>query len=101
MAFLRRLGDASVLVVAPRLTTSSLSTWPLGAEYWADTRVTLPETVPTDTFYNVLTGEVCRFERREGVAQMRIGDALKVLPIGLFINVSALTPSADLNEPAA
>ena len=59
-AFARRRGNASVLVIVPRLVAGLLNDKelpPVGPEIWADTRIVLPPGNSVEAYRNALTGE--------------------------------------------
>ncbi len=80
VAFARRQGPTSALVVAPRLTTGlvRVGEWPLG-EVWGDTRLVLPEGAPR-AWRDALAGG----ERRTGPSA-RLAELLVELPVALWI----------------
>jgi (1->4)-alpha-D-glucan 1-alpha-D-glucosylmutase len=86
VAFTRRHGDSAIIAIVPRLFATLGKGWPVGKEVWKDTRLVFPEGWSASTFYNVLTGERCAIERREGITQIFVGDLLSSLPVALLIN---------------
>jgi (1->4)-alpha-D-glucan 1-alpha-D-glucosylmutase len=76
-AFARIHAGAAVLTVVPRLLARrGADSLPLGAEYWADTRVVVPENMTT--FRNAFTEE-----RVHGVT-LALGDVLASFPVALL-----------------
>ncbi len=62
-AFVRSLGDRVLIVVVPRLVAQLAAGQrkpPLGPEVWADTRLSLPQRLASQTYRNLFTGEVLR-----------------------------------------
>ncbi len=60
-AFMRILAERPVIVVVPRLYARLLGNdetrLPLGPEVWSNTVIVLPDTLPAQSYTNVLTGE--------------------------------------------
>ena len=76
IAFERRLGDRTLLAVAPRLI--SRPGFPATGDLWKDTLLA-PRT-PTGAWRNILTGE-----RAPAAPTLRLGDLLRDLPVGVFL----------------
>ena len=81
VAFLRRLDDASVLVVVPRLVATLLNGGdnnaglpPVGPDIWDDTYLLLPATT-CDNYRNVFTGKSLQPHR---VDEIEGGDFMKI-----------------------
>jgi (1->4)-alpha-D-glucan 1-alpha-D-glucosylmutase len=87
VAFVRRLGPTTVLVVAPRLVTTLVGFeggHPLGSSVWGDTRIQIPNEWAAKSYRNVFTGEtITPPEAGEG-ASIGIGDVLRVCPVSML-----------------
>ena len=82
-AFARVHAGAAVLTIVPRLLARRGGDGlPLGAEYWADTRVAVPAGVPP-AFRNDFTGE------RVHGATLAVGDVLATFPLALLESEAA------------
>ena len=82
VAFARRLGNTSVLVVVPRLISSMLNDAnlpPIGVQIWEDTHVLLPPGLGRKS-QNVFTGEVAEAEARVNLSQV-----LAEFPVALCV----------------
>jgi (1->4)-alpha-D-glucan 1-alpha-D-glucosylmutase len=84
VAFARRLGDQTLVAVAPRMLAQMdlVANQPaVGEPAWADTALDLAVLPPGSRLSNVLTGEV-HFLRDQ---KLQLGAALAQLPVGLFV----------------
>jgi (1->4)-alpha-D-glucan 1-alpha-D-glucosylmutase len=82
-AFARVHADAAVLTVVPRLLARrGADSLPVGADYWADTRVAVPAGVPA-AFRNDFTGE-----RVHGTS-LAVADVLATFPVALLESEAA------------
>jgi (1->4)-alpha-D-glucan 1-alpha-D-glucosylmutase len=82
-AFARVHAATAVLTVVPRLLARRGGDGlPVGAEYWADTRVAVPAGVP-HAFRNDFTGE------RVHGATLAVGDVLATFPVALLESEAA------------
>ncbi len=82
VAFLRKLCDASLLVVAPRLISTLLgnaASAPVGAQVWEDTRLVLPQCECGKKYVSALSQDAT-----EATAEIRLSDLLAQFPVGLF-----------------
>jgi (1->4)-alpha-D-glucan 1-alpha-D-glucosylmutase len=83
VAFVRKSGATSVLVVVPRLVASLLNGAdipPIGTQVWEDTRLVLPFCGCDNEYQNVLTGEALAME-----APISVSKALAQLPVALCV----------------
>jgi (1->4)-alpha-D-glucan 1-alpha-D-glucosylmutase len=91
LAFARRLGDSSAVVVAPRLVAPLLAEgrWlPVGAASWGDTRLLLPQEDVGRSYCNVVTGETLRAPR-SGRAALPVAAVLRACPVALLRSVES------------
>lgn len=81
VAFLRRNGEQSALIVVPRRMAklSVLLRPPLGRRIWRDTALELPADTPT-TWRNVFTGERCQVEN----GRLEVAEVFRHFPVGLL-----------------
>jgi (1->4)-alpha-D-glucan 1-alpha-D-glucosylmutase len=83
VAFVRRLGADSLLVVTPRLVAGLVNDGdypPLGAHVWGDTRISLPYGASLKKYRNVLTGKLF-----EAVTEVSVAEILLDFPVALCI----------------
>ncbi|KIH78064.1 (1-_4)-alpha-D-glucan 1-alpha-D-glucosylmutase [Geoalkalibacter ferrihydriticus] len=82
LAYARRLGDQTALVVVPRLLTELVETgtWPLGEDVWGDTEILLPEGMQ-GPWRDSLSGR-----ELEGAGSLNAGRLLQDLPLALLFN---------------
>jgi (1->4)-alpha-D-glucan 1-alpha-D-glucosylmutase len=83
-AFARVDGSDAALTVFPRLLARrGVDALPLGREYWADTRLTLPASL-AGRYRNVFTGERVETEAAAEGAGLPLGAILATFPLGLL-----------------
>jgi (1->4)-alpha-D-glucan 1-alpha-D-glucosylmutase len=83
VAFARRFGTTSVLVVVPRLVAGLLHDIdlpPIGPRIWEDTHVLLPFCCTREKYRNVLTGEVL-----DSDGEISVSKALAEFPVALCV----------------
>jgi (1->4)-alpha-D-glucan 1-alpha-D-glucosylmutase len=81
VAFQRRLGERTLVAVAPRLfvaLTAPDDRWPLGEAVWQDTSLMIPD----GTFTDSLSGS--RVTCRDG--KLFLGDVLRACPVAILTN---------------
>jgi (1->4)-alpha-D-glucan 1-alpha-D-glucosylmutase len=83
VAYARRLGATTLLVIAPRLVAgllkdSDLS--PIGSQIWEDTHVVLPTSDGRKMYQNVLTGELL-----DAGAEIFVSEVLAKFPLALCL----------------
>ena len=86
-AFARRLGDATALVIAPRLAlglTGGAEQPPLGEAVWGTTHLVLPDAREGDRYQNELTGETLTVGRGEGGLGLPLASLLAHCPVALL-----------------
>ena len=88
VAFSRKAGDTSVLVVVPRLlgtllSESDIDRPPVGNELWADTRIQLPFDGVSRRYRNVLTGKLLNPAARE----LSVAELLGEFPVALYTSI--------------
>jgi (1->4)-alpha-D-glucan 1-alpha-D-glucosylmutase len=90
LAFLRTLGQSSILVVAPRLCARLLNNEPMipsGAEIWGDTVIRISE-APEQEFCNIFTGEPARFEQSgDGTAVLPLAAVFGTFPVAILSSI--------------
>jgi (1->4)-alpha-D-glucan 1-alpha-D-glucosylmutase len=86
-AFARRYRGEWAMVIVPRLTTRLVdeNRLPVGKEVWNETDVSLPKGAPT-RWVNVFSDE--NVETNAGPSKLALGDALRKLPVGLFVRTT-------------
>jgi len=85
IAFARRAGRASLIVVAARLPATLMGgelRWPVGPETWGDTEVVLPANWSASRMIEALTGR----DLPVGPAALRIAEALDAFPLAVLIS---------------
>jgi (1->4)-alpha-D-glucan 1-alpha-D-glucosylmutase len=80
IAFARKLDRQSAVVIAPRLS-SRVGFPPIG-DRWKDTTIELPEGFPLERWRQVFTGHEFWIKER----QIRVADALSILPVAILAN---------------
>lgn len=83
VAFLRRSGSASLLVVAPRLIATLLNNSdgpPIGPQIWEDTRIMLPSCDCRKKYQSALTGRLL-----DTKAEISVAETLEDFPVGLCL----------------
>jgi len=81
VSFARRFENKRIVVIAPRLS-SRIGFPPIG-ELWKDTAIELPETLSLEKAHDLLTCRPVCLQHR----QLKIADALSVLPFAVITNV--------------
>jgi len=86
-ALARRYRGEWGMVIVPRFTTRLVdkNRLPVGKEVWDETHVLLPKGAPT-RWVNVITDE--SVETSTGPNKLALGDALRKLPVGLFVRTN-------------
>jgi len=87
LAFVRKYGSATVLVIVPCLVAGLLNDIdlsPLGAAIWADTRIVLPPSMRCGSYRNALTGEDLSPQSEGGKATIAVAKILAEFPAGLL-----------------
>ncbi len=97
VALARRLGDVTIVAVAPRLCRDLCGAncrLPLGARIWRDTRLWLPGGDDSGDFHDAFTGAVLTPTRDEDRHNLYLTDVLGLLPVALLVRPwkSALDP---------
>ena len=88
VAFLRKFGSTSVLIVVPRLVAGLLNELdlpPMGAEVWKDTRILLPSCGRSQAYRNIYTGEALDLQEGDTNPTIRVSDALAEFPVALYL----------------
>jgi (1->4)-alpha-D-glucan 1-alpha-D-glucosylmutase len=86
-AFERSLNGSSIIVVAPRFCSRLIvdsDGLPLGPDVWRDTRIMLPHGNAADSYRNIFTGEVLRFDHKEGQLSLDLQEILQLFPVALL-----------------
>jgi (1->4)-alpha-D-glucan 1-alpha-D-glucosylmutase len=88
VAFARKAGTRSVVVVVPRLIGGLLNDFdrpPIGPEIWEDTRVLLPACNRSEKYQNAFTGETIEPETADGQTKIGVSDILANFPVALCL----------------
>jgi (1->4)-alpha-D-glucan 1-alpha-D-glucosylmutase len=87
VAFARRSGTTSVVVVAPRLIAGLLNdadVAPIGSQIWGDTRVRLPLCSCSTKYRNAFTGGALDLRENEGDGGISLAKMLADFPVALY-----------------
>jgi (1->4)-alpha-D-glucan 1-alpha-D-glucosylmutase len=87
VAFARRAGDQTAVVIVPRLPVqlgNGRYRAPHGTEVWQDTRLILPGDWPSKTWRDVLTDASSAVVSERGNAALRLADVLGRFPVALL-----------------
>lgn len=85
-AYERRLGETSIIVVAPRFFTRLVAgpgELPLGQAVWQTTRLVLPPGDDGGGYRNIFTGEICEAVREDGRI-LYLGELMADFPVSLL-----------------
>ncbi|HEX9112481.1 MAG TPA: malto-oligosyltrehalose synthase [Terriglobales bacterium] len=88
VAFARKSGTTSALVVIPRLVAGLLNDIdlpPIGPRIWDDTYVLLPLRNGSEKCRNAFTGEVLDLQKTDEYAQIGVSKALAQFPVALCL----------------
>jgi (1->4)-alpha-D-glucan 1-alpha-D-glucosylmutase len=88
VAFLRKFGTKSLLVVAPRLFAGllkDLEVPPTGPEVWSDTSILLPPASGSKDYQNIYTGDVLDRQDAGTGSAIRLSRALAEFPVALYL----------------
>ena len=80
-------GAPVVVAAIPRLSSTLVSAdklWPLGAEAWGDTVLSVPAGIADRRYRNALTGEVLRPRQQEGAFVFDARNLFRHLPVALL-----------------
>jgi (1->4)-alpha-D-glucan 1-alpha-D-glucosylmutase len=87
VAFARVSGEASCLIVVPRMMVQLVGfpseTLPVG-EIWGDTTLALPGSMSAKRFWNVFTAELINVEEGSAGPELPVRNLLAHFPVGLF-----------------
>jgi (1->4)-alpha-D-glucan 1-alpha-D-glucosylmutase len=86
-AFARRLGEAVVLAVVPRLAarlTGGGRELPVGPGVWRGTALLLPDGIARQGFRDAFTGAILETGERDGGRILRLADVLAGFPVALL-----------------
>jgi (1->4)-alpha-D-glucan 1-alpha-D-glucosylmutase len=86
VAFIRKLENARVLVVVPRLIASLLGDreiLPIGPQVWEDTHILLPACGCDQQYRNVLTGDILSAEKDNSSVRIDLSYALAQFPVAI------------------
>ncbi len=87
-AFVRRLGDDSVVVAVPRLLASLIldsDQAPLGEAVWDDTRLELPDEVSEVAWRNIFTREQVSIAKQDGRRSLAAREVFAHFPVALLV----------------
>jgi (1->4)-alpha-D-glucan 1-alpha-D-glucosylmutase len=88
VAFARKFGTTTALVVVPRLIAGLLNDIdlpPIGAQIWEDTHLLLPSQSCSQNCRNALTGEVLALQKAGEYARIGISEVLGTFPVTLCL----------------
>ncbi|TFE67285.1 malto-oligosyltrehalose synthase [Methylacidiphilum sp. Yel] len=93
-AFLRQQADHWIIAIVPRFCTELCKEgeFPVGSAIWHDTIVTLPEEAPLEWSSLLVDGEKRKWDRK-----VNVGEALEVLPVGLWCGQATKREQTELN----
>ncbi|MGD1704855.1 malto-oligosyltrehalose synthase [Dapis sp. BLCC M229] len=93
VAFSRKWGDTTAIIIAPRLLTKLVQEgeYPLGEQVWHETRICLPSGSSL-VWKNVITQQVLQGEQED---TLWIRDVLSHFPVALLINEGGKTSNAS------
>jgi (1->4)-alpha-D-glucan 1-alpha-D-glucosylmutase len=94
VAFARVLDERALITIVPRLSASVSSLehpFPVGPECWKTSRVLLPPELGSRRYRNVLTGQYVEPTRTATQSWIFVGEALRVLPVGVLVGGSRLS----------
>jgi (1->4)-alpha-D-glucan 1-alpha-D-glucosylmutase len=87
VAFMRRLGASTALVVVPRLVAGLLDdaeSSPIGNRIWKDTYICLPACECSKNYRNAFTGEVADLSKISIQSGLEISNVLAEFPLALY-----------------
>lgn len=87
VAFARRHATGTVIVAVPRLLTQLTTPahfLPVGADSWGSSRLLLPPECATQTYRNVLTGEVVRADDANAPPGLSLAAVFQTCPVALL-----------------
>jgi (1->4)-alpha-D-glucan 1-alpha-D-glucosylmutase len=87
VAFTRKLGPATALVVAPRLIAGLLEENqhpPIGSRLWSETRLNLSRLARHSRLTNIFTGETLSIDQDEGRQGLELSAIFSAFPVALF-----------------
>jgi (1->4)-alpha-D-glucan 1-alpha-D-glucosylmutase len=88
VAFARKSGTTTALVVVPRLVAGLLNDIdlpPIGPRVWDDTHVLLPFPSISEKCRNAFTGEVLDLQKTDEYAKIDVSKALAEFPVALYL----------------
>jgi (1->4)-alpha-D-glucan 1-alpha-D-glucosylmutase len=86
-AFARRLGNSTVLVIAPRLFAGLMQQkedLPFGKEVWKNSSIIVPFDVPGVRYRNIFTGETLTAVMHEGATVLYLSEIISDFPVALM-----------------
>jgi (1->4)-alpha-D-glucan 1-alpha-D-glucosylmutase len=86
-AFVRRIGNNRILIVAPRFFTSLISQpteLPLGKTVWDDTFIVIPIAEPGAQYINIFTGEMITAKNYKDVTALHLSDIFSNFPVAML-----------------
>ena len=89
VAFARLLDERALITIVPRLSASVCSPehpFPVGPGCWKTSRILLPPELGSRRYRNVLTGECIEPTRTATQSWIFVGEALRVLPVGVLVD---------------
>lgn len=89
--FVRRIGNISAIVVAPRFFTKLISGndgLPLGKEIWKDTFIVMPFGEIGEKYRNVFSGEIVSIESHKEAMVLFLSDIFMNFPVALMEKIA-------------
>ena len=88
VAFARVLEERALITIVPRLSASVCSPehpFPIGPDCWKTSRILLPPELESRRYRNILTGQLIEPTRSATQSWIFVGEALRVLPVGVLV----------------
>jgi (1->4)-alpha-D-glucan 1-alpha-D-glucosylmutase len=85
--FARRLGNSTLLVIAPRLFAGLMQQkedLPFGKEVWKDSSIIVPFDVPGVRYRNIFTGETLTAVMHKGATVLYLSEIISDFPVALM-----------------
>ena len=85
-AFVRRIGNNRILIIAPRFFTSLMkpTELPLGETVWDDTFIVIPIAEPGAKYNNILTGEMLTAREYRDATALHLSEIFSNFPVAML-----------------